>query len=60
MTNVRQEHPTSQLEVSDLPADDAEFEVLFRFALSFEGYRHWGSFSQVLPFLLAPENGLTP
>ena len=38
--------PTVQLKVSDVPADAADLENLLRFALSFDGYRHWGSFSR--------------
>ncbi len=38
--------PTAQLKVSDVPAHDADIEDILRFAYTFDGYRHWGSFSR--------------
>lgn len=49
--------PTVQLKVSDLPAENAEVEDLFRFALSFDGYRHWGSFSRCAEIANARDHG---
>lgn len=36
----------SELQPDDLPAEDAPWTTIERFALSFDGYRHWGSFER--------------
>ena len=49
--------PTVQLKVSDVPADAADLEDLLRFALPFDGYRHWGSFSRCAEIANARDHG---
>ena len=49
--------PTVQLKVSDVPADAADLENLLRFALSFDGYRHRGSFSRCAEIANARDHG---
>lgn len=49
--------PTDQLESSDVPPDNAELEDLFRFAYTFDGYQHWGSFSRCAEIANARDYG---
>lgn len=49
--------PTDYPQASDVPADDADLEDLFRFALSFDGYRRWGSFSRCAEIANARDHG---
>jgi hypothetical protein len=45
------------LRVSDVPPDDATWQVLQRFALTFDGYRHWGSFERCEQVASHPDFG---
>ncbi len=49
--------PTSRLEASDLPPDNAELEDLLRFAYTFDGYQHWGSFDRCAEIANARDHG---
>jgi hypothetical protein len=35
--------PNEQLRTEDLPSSDADWGAIQAFALTFDGYRHWGS-----------------
>ena len=36
--------PNSTLRLADIPAADAPWEDIWRFAATFQGFKHWGSF----------------
>jgi hypothetical protein len=35
--------PNSVLKLSDIPSPQADWSVICKFALTFDGYKHWGS-----------------
>ena len=38
--------PNSDLRLEKLPRNDADWETIQRFALTFDGYSYWGSFER--------------
>ena len=38
--------PSIKLRLTDIPSSGAAVEEIERFALTFDGYEHWGSFDQ--------------
>ena len=36
----------SELRSEDIPAPDSPWDVIWKFALTFDGYGHWGSFEK--------------
>jgi hypothetical protein len=38
--------PNSALRLDDLPTPEAEWPAVWRFADTFNGYKHWGSFEK--------------
>jgi len=45
-TYLMEEIANTDLTESDLPTSDAQWREIGRFALSFNGYEHWGSFEK--------------
>jgi hypothetical protein len=44
--NRRERIPSEGLTRADLPSEDADWNVLADFALTFDGYAFWGSFAE--------------
>ena len=40
------DYETSDLNAKDIPPSDASWEDIWRLALTFNGYQHWGSFEK--------------
>lgn len=52
--------PNAELKADDIPADDETWDSVKKFAMSFDGLSHWGSFSKCADIVYEhPEETLT-